>query len=173
MELDLKGKVAIRVSPLTIDTLILLAVPSGPSDNQTESVLLKVRLRFKDFLSVMFIVVFECVSNSIVDFRHQAVDALVRLEGDSLGELFFVAIGVLEHEPLSVGDQLAMLELGFDAAHGWGKAMVAVVAFGVASFRFAAAGETSIGSAVLLWCEVIALPVPGAVRVGPGLVGGG
>jgi hypothetical protein len=173
MELNLKGKVVTCVSPLTIDTLILLAVPSGPSDNQIESVLLKVGLGFKESLSVMFIVVFECVSNSIMDFRHQVVDALVRLEGDSLGELFFVAIGVLEHEPLSVGDQLAMLELSFDATHGWGEAMIAVVAFGVASFRFAAVGETSIGGAVLLWYEVRAFPVPGAVRVGPGLVGCG
>jgi hypothetical protein len=140
MELDLKVKAASWVSPMTIDSLILLPVPSRPSDNQLESMLLKVRLGFKDSLSVVFVVIFECVSNSIMDPRHQVVDALVRLEGDSLGELFFVAIGVLEGEPLTVCDQVAMLELDFDVTHGWGEAVVAVVAFSVASFRFAAMG---------------------------------
>src|SRR5262245_60434696 len=66
-----------------------------------------------------------------------------------------------------------MVELGFDAAHGGGEAVVAVVAIGVASFRFAATSQAPIGGAVLLCCQVIALPVPRAVGVGPGLVGGG
>ena len=161
------------VSPLTIESFILPSVPSGPSDNQVESKLFKVRLGFKDSLSVMFVVVFECVSNSIMDSRHQIVDTLVRLDGDSLGELFSVAIRVLEGEPLGIGDKLAMLKFGFDAAHGWGEAVVAVVAFGVASFRFAAMGKALIRRVVLLWCEVAAPTVPGAIRVGPGLVSAG
>jgi hypothetical protein len=45
---------------------------------------------------------------------------------------------------------MALVELGFDTAHGWGEAVVTVVAFGVASFRFAATGKVSIGSVVLL-----------------------
>ena len=109
MELDLKGKAAIWILPMTIYSLIFLPVPSGPSDNQLESMLLKVRLGFKDSLSIMFIFVFECISNSIMDPRYEVVDTLIRLEGDSLGELFFIAIRILEGKPLSVGDQLAML----------------------------------------------------------------
>jgi len=135
--------------------------------------LLKARLGLEDSLRIMLVIVFECVSNSIMDPRRQVVDVLVGLEGDSLGELFFIAIGILEGELIRVVDHVAMVELGFDAAHGWGEAVVAVVAIGVASLHVAAMPQAPIGGTVLLWCQVIALPVPGAIRVDPSLVGGG
>jgi hypothetical protein len=133
----------------------------------------KVGLGFVYPLSIVFVVVFKGVSDSIMDSRRQVVHALVGLKGDPLGELFLVAIGVLECELLSFGDQGAMVELGFDATHGWGKSLVAVVAFGVASFRFAATGQAPVSGAVLLWCQVGSLPVPGAVSGYAGLVGYG
>src|SRR5262249_3258332 len=173
MELDLKKKVTVWVSPLTVDSLVLLAVPPGPSGDQIEPMLLKIGLGFIDSLTIIFIIVFECVSDSIMDSRREVVDALLRLKGDSLGELFFVAIGVLEGELLSVGDQAAMVELGFDTAHGGGEAVVAVVAIGVASFRFAATGQAPIGGAILLWSPLVALPSPRPVPVAPCLVRGG
>src|SRR6516162_1547999 len=62
-------------------------------------------------------------------------------------EFFPESARLFEGELLCVFGKMAVVELGFDAANGWGEAVVAVVAFGVASFSLAAAGETSIGSA--------------------------
>ena len=70
MELDLKGKAAIWVSPLTVDSLILFSVPSGPSDDQIEPMLLKVGLGLVYSFSIIFVAVFECVSGSIMDSRY-------------------------------------------------------------------------------------------------------
>src|SRR5262249_492229 len=70
MKLDLKGKAAIWISPLTIDSLVLLSIPSGPSDDQIESMFFKIGFGSIDTLGITIIVVFECVSDSIMNPGH-------------------------------------------------------------------------------------------------------
>src|SRR5215471_8616276 len=123
--------------------------------------------------SIMVNVIYDCVSDPIRNAGSQFVRISSREALNQPSEFLLESVRLFEGELLRVFGKVTVVELGFDTMHGWGEPMVTVVAFGVASFRFAAMGKASIRCAVLLWCEVIALPVPGAVRVRSGLVGGG
>jgi hypothetical protein len=93
---------------------------------------------------------YNCVPDRIRDAGSQFAWVSSREAFGKRGEFLLVSVGILKGKLFGVRDEFAMIELGFDEVHGRGEAVVAVVAFGVASFRFAATGEATIGSAVLL-----------------------
>ena len=92
---------------------------------------------------------------------------------NQVGEFLFKTIGILEGKFLGIFNEVAMVKPGLNAAHDRGKAMFAVVACGVTPLRRVAFGENLVRCSRLLRCEVSTPIVPGAVWVGPGLVGGG
>ena len=138
MELDFEEEAAIRIAPLAIDPFIFFTVPTGFSQNQIESVLFDACFSCVDALGVIFVVILEGISDPIMDSGYQIAHIFVWLEGYSACEFLFVAVRVLKGEEFCVGDQAAMIELGFDAAHSGGEAAVTIVAVIIASFRCAA-----------------------------------
>jgi hypothetical protein len=74
-------------------------------------------------------------------FTRQFDTGFVWISGDSISKLFFEAVRVLEGKFLSALNEMAVVELGFDTAHGWCEAMLAIVAIAVSALRCPAFGQ--------------------------------
>jgi len=72
-----------------------------------------------------------------MDLAHMLFDGLIWFASNQSGQSLLEPIGFFEAMLLSVFSQGAAVELGLDPAHGRREAVLAVVAVGIASLRFA------------------------------------
>src|SRR5258707_12539394 len=90
---------------------------------------------------------------------------------DQVSEPFLEEVRGLEGVALGGGQELTVLELCLEAAHGRRQAAVAIGAEHVPSLGRAAASQRFVSGVALVRGEVTAVPFPGAIQAGSRLVG--